>query len=73
MKNYNYDVIGADIDFHVAKHPIQDIKDLGFHIIKAEAFPIVDCWIFRVDNENEVVNIPAYIRPVSDNFKFTGE
>ena len=71
MTNFCYDMIGAYYA-GVNKHPKQDMIDLGFHIVKCQGFPIGDCWYFRVDNEDEVTNIPDCINNHGD-FKFPDE
>jgi len=71
IKNYRYDVMGADMFYNVHEHPQVQIKKLGFNIIKAEAVPIADCWWFRSDSEVE--ELPGYIREMPDDFKFSGE
>lgn len=71
MSNYKYDVIGADLDYGVKKHPISDIMNIGFNIIKAEPCMLADCWWFRSDTD--VKEIPPYIIKLSDDFKFSDE
>lgn len=70
MKNYRYDVIGAD-QSGVKEHPQKQMMNLGFNIIKAEPVIIADCWWFRVDNEIE--NVPEYLYLMRDDFKFSDE
>lgn len=71
MYNYRYDLISADIDYHIKKHPQQDLIDRGYKWIKCEPFSIADCWIFRFDKE--LNNPPPYLARVSDNFRFSNE
>lgn len=71
MTNYCYDMIGAYYS-GVNKHPQQDMLDLGFNIVKCQCFPVGDCWYFRVDNEDEVANIPDYLGR-HDDYKFPDE
>lgn len=71
IKNYRYCLITADVDCGVSEHPQKVMKDLGFHVIKAEPVPIADCWWFRVDNE--IKNVPKYLKQLSDDMKFSDE
>lgn len=71
MTNFRYDMIGASLS-GVNKHPQQDMKDLGFNVIKSECFSVGDCWWFRVDNENDISVIPNYLDR-RDVFKFSDE
>lgn len=71
VKNYCYDVISADLDYKVHKHPQQDMRDLGFIIKKSEPCQLADCWWFRVEKEPD--NIPGYITEMSHGFKFSDE
>lgn len=68
MKNYRYDLIGADLDFGVNEHPQIQMKKLGFNIVKSEPIPIGDCWIFGVDNDIE--DVPKYLYRISDDYKW---
>ena len=71
MKHYRYDMIGAYREAGVEEHPQEDMKNLGFKVIKSEPVPIADCWWFRV--ENEIDNLPSYLYPMRDDFKFSNE
>ena len=71
MKNYRYDIISADLDFGIKKHPQQQMKELGFEVLKSEPVPIGDCWWFRV--EDSQIDIPEYLTPMSDDFRFSDE
>ena len=71
MYHYRYDVISADIDYHISKHPQQDLKDRGYKWTKSEPFPIADCWIFRF--EKELIDPPKYLTRISDAFSFSDE
>lgn len=71
MKNYKYDIIGANIDYGVKIHPQADMAKLGFKIIKAEPVPIADCWWFRVSNSIDF--IPGYLTELPDTFLFSDE
>lgn len=71
MKNYKYDLIGADIDCGIKEHPQVQMKKLGVKVIKSEPVPIADCWWFRT--ETEINPLPKYLREMSDNFKFSDE
>ena len=71
MYNYRYDLIGAYIDYHIHKHPQDDLNDKGLKWIKCEPFSIADCWIFRFDKPIE--SCPPYLTRISDNFKFSDE
>lgn len=71
MKNYRYDIIGADLDAGVREHPQAQMKKLGYKLIKSEPVPIADCWLFRV--ENEIENTPSYLIPLNDDCKFSDE
>ena len=73
MKNYRYEILGAHYNYGIETHPHEQMIKLGFHVIKGEPVPIADCWIFRVDNENEIENIPGYLKEINDDFKFAGE
>ena len=72
VKNLHYDLISADLDYDVHEHPQQVVRELGLHVVKAEPFPIGDCWIFRVDNA-DAVELPGFITFTSDDFKFSDE
>ena len=56
LKNYRYDVIGADIKCHIHEHPQKQMKNLGFTVIKAEPVPMADCWWFRVEDDIADIN-----------------
>ena len=71
MYHYRYDVIAADIDYGIKKHPQQDLIDRGLHWTKAEPFSIADCWIFRF--EKPIENPPFYLARIRDDFKFSDE
>lgn len=71
MKHYRYDVLGADFDCHIKAHPQDQMRLLGFNVIKSESFPIGDCWFFRV--KHEIHELPDYLRELPDNFKFSDE
>lgn len=71
MKHYRYDVIGACLEARVKEHPLDNMKNLGYKVIKAEPVMIMDCWWFRV--ENEIDDIPSYLYPMRDDFKFPDE
>ena len=64
MKNYRYDIIGADLDYGIKEHPQKQMEKLGFKVVKAEPVPIADCWIFGV--ENDIEDVPKYLRRISD-------
>lgn len=72
MKNYRYDMIGADIEYHVHGHPQKVMRELGYNFIKSEPVPAADCWWFRVDNEDEVPK-PGFLDELPDDFKFSDE
>ena len=64
-------MIGADLIYGVKSHP-QDVMDrLGAKVVKCEAYPIGDCWVFRIENELPVV--PGYLHEMPDSFKFSDE
>lgn len=69
MKNYRYDVICADVDYHIKDHPVTQMCKLGFNIVKGEPVPIGDCWWFRVNNDINI--IPEYLTILPDDFKFS--
>ena len=69
--NYYYSVIDADLSYHITTHPTQQMRNLGFHVVKSEPFIIGDCWWFRTDNQ--VDNLPAYIKRLADDFRFSDE
>lgn len=71
IKNYRYDLIGAVLDYHINAHPQEQMKKLGFHVVKCEPFPIGDCWWFRVGNI--VSDVPGYLHEMKDTFKFSDE
>jgi hypothetical protein len=71
MKHYRYDMYGAIVCNGIKEHPQKQMKNLGYNVIKAEPVTIADCWWFRVDNEIE--NVPEYLYPMSDDFKFSDE
>ena len=71
IKNYRYDLICADLEYHVDKHPQVQMKELGFNVIRSEPVPIADCWWFRVDNEIPIP--PKYLRELPDTFRFSDE
>jgi hypothetical protein len=71
MKNYRYDMIGADLDYNIHEHPQAQMKKLGFKLIKSEPVPVADCWWFKV--ENEIENVPGYLDLMLDDFKFSDE
>lgn len=71
MYNYRYDLIGADLDYNIKKHPQQDLIDRGYKWIKCEPCSIADCWFFRF--ENELNNCPQYLERISDKFTFSDE
>lgn len=71
MYHYHYDVIAADIDYGIKKHPQQDLTDRRLHWTKAEPFIIADCWIFRF--EKPIENPPPYLTRIKDDFKFSDE
>ena len=71
VKNYWYDLIGADLNYGINEHPQRQMRKLGFHFIKSEPVSIADCWWFRVDEEPNI--IPGYITRLGDDFKFSDE
>jgi len=71
MYHYRYDLIGADIDYNIKKHPQQDLMDRKLQWIKAEPFSIADCWIFRF--KEVIENPPPYLIRINDDFKFSDE
>ena len=71
MKNYRYDMIGAFLEHNIQMHPQEDMKRLGFKLLKSEPVSIADCWWFRV--ENEIENVPDYLDELSEDFKFSDE
>lgn len=71
MKHYRYDMIGADLDYHIQEHPQAQMNKLGLKVIKSEPVPIGDCWWFRT--ENSLSDLPGYLSEMSDDFKFSDE
>ena len=71
MKHYRYDVLTADIDCHIQKHPQEQMVLLGAKVLKSEPVPIADCWWFRV--EDEISPLPEYLSELNDSFKFSNE
>ena len=70
MKNYRYDVIGAYMK-GIKDHPQEQMKKLGYEVIKSEPVIIADCWWFRVKNKFRIK--PSYLRDMGKDFKFSDE
>lgn len=70
MLNYRYDLIQA-YEEGVRLHPQDQMKKLGYKIIKSEPVPIGDCWWFRVKNRFGIK--PKYLSKMGKNFKFSDE
>lgn len=71
MEHYRYDIIGASVNHGIKVHPQEDMKRLGYEVIKSEPVSIADCWWFRVKNHIEPV--PPYLIKMSDDFEFSDE
>ena len=71
LKNYRYNVTEAGLLYGIETHPQLQIKNLGFHIVKAEPCTVAESWFFRTDSL--VQNIPNYIHELQDDFKFSDE
>ena len=56
---YRYDMIGANLDCHVNKHPQQDMKDRGYQFVCSAAFPLGEFWYFFT--EYELADTPSYL------------
>ena len=70
MFNYRYCLISA-FESGVKLHPLDQLKALEIHAIKAEPVPIADCWWFRTENKIDV--LPKYIFEMKETFKFSDE
>lgn len=70
MKNYRYDLIDAYYS-GIKEHPQEQMKKLGYEIIKSEPVPIGDCWWFRV--KDKIKKTPRYLDLMRDDFKFSDE
>lgn len=71
MFNYRYDLISADLDYKIHKHPQQDLLDRNLQWIKCEPCSVADCWFFRFNTAIE--NPPPYLTRISDNWRFADE
>ena len=71
IKDYKYDLISAIIEHNINDHPQRVMKNLGFHVLKAEPCPIADCWFFRASGDN--AELPAFLDVLSDGFRFSDE
>lgn len=71
MYHYRYDCIDAGINYHVKKHPQQDLIDRNMSWVKSEPFSIADCWIFRFDHKLD--DAPPYMRYIGEGFRFSDE
>lgn len=65
MVDVRYDVLGAMFS-NVVLHPQDDMKQLGFTVVRSEPVPIADCWIFRVEDYD--FPIPDYIKEIYGTF-----
>lgn len=71
MYHYRYDCMSAYYDYHIEKHPQQDLIDRNITWVKCEPFSISDCWIFRLNYKPE--NLPSYITYIGETFNFSDE
>lgn len=71
LRNYRYSIIDADLLFGIKEYPEKQMETIGFHVVKAEAVPVADCWLFRVDNDIPVV--PDYLYRLPDDYLFPDE
>lgn len=67
MYYFKYDLIDSDIKYGVKKHPQEQMKELGFIVVKSQPFTIGDCWIFETTNKPK--NLPGYLREIK-HFEF---
>lgn len=71
MNHYVYWMLTADLECGINKHPQDQMKELGFNVVKCEPVSIADCWWFRTTNE--ITPLPPYIKRMKDDFKFSDE
>lgn len=64
-----YDVQGAG-NSGGDRHPLVVMEELagvwGFNILKAQWYPIGDCWIFEIELEGTVIIFPDYVIAVGE-------
>lgn len=70
--NYVYCIQTANYN-GVKGLPRDEIKRLGFNVIKWEASAIYERIIFRTTNEIETEKLPEHIWQISSDYKFSDE
>lgn len=71
MYHYVYWMLTADLDCGISKHPQDQMRELGFDVVKCEPVTIADCWWFRTTNK--IAHLPPYLKRLKDDFKFSDE
>lgn len=66
MIDYRYDLIKADIDYHIKEHPQIDLTKKGLKWERCEPCPIADCWFFEF--KKEIINPPPYLEKLNTKF-----
>ena len=66
MIDYRYDLIKADIDYHIKEHPQTDLIKKGLKWERCEPCPIADCWFFEF--KKEIINPPPYLEKLNTKF-----
>ncbi len=67
VKDYRFDLIGAYLAGN-KDHPQIEMEKLGFNIINWEGVPIADCIIVRIDNAEEIKELPEYIDELNEPY-----